>query len=177
MENYIAFVKANQIVSAIIQFAILGTLGEFISRWVTTKKMYNPFSFKQIIWKMIVWSILAICIKYAFMGFKGYIDILALNGFLPKASLIKGSLTRAFAISFFVNIQFGLFLVIFHRVLDNLIETKKNWANLDKAIYSLFWFWIPAHTFTFFLPTDIQIGMAALWSLALGLILGLYNRA
>jgi hypothetical protein len=32
---------------------------------------------------------------------------------------------------------------------------------------------IPAHTITFSLPADYQIRLAALWSLALGLILGL----
>jgi len=176
MESYIIFVKGNPIVSAVIQFAILGTLGEFVSRWVTAKKFYNPFSIRQILWKMVVWSILAVCIKYAFAGFKGFVDILGGNGFLPKAVLVKGSFVRAFSISVFVNVQFGLFLVLFHRILDNLIEAEKNWSNLHKAMFTLLWFWIPAHTVTFSLPTDLQIGLAALWSLALGVILGLCNK-
>jgi uncharacterized membrane-anchored protein len=75
-----------------------------------------------------------------------------------------------------MNLQFGLFLVIMHRVLDNLPEKQKNWKNLDKSMYSLLWFWIPAHTVTFMVPTDLRIGLAAIWSIALGLILGFFNR-
>jgi hypothetical protein len=40
----------------------------------------------------------------------------------------------------------------------------------------MIWFWIPAHTITFSLPTDFQIGLAALWSVVLGVILGFFNR-
>jgi hypothetical protein len=75
-----------------------------------------------------------------------------------------------------MNLQFGLFLVLMHRYLDNIIERKKNWKNIDKGFYSLLWFWIPAHTITFILPKEFQIGLAAVWSLALGLILGFYRR-
>ena len=42
---------------------------------------------------------------------------------------------------------------------------------------TLIWFWIPAHTLTFSLAVDYQVGLAALWSLALGLILGLRPKA
>jgi hypothetical protein len=41
---------------------------------------------------------------------------------------------------------------------------------------SLLWFWIPAHSVTFALPKPYQIGLAAIWSVALGIILGFYNR-
>ena len=75
-----------------------------------------------------------------------------------------------------MNLQFGPFLVIAHRLLDNAIARKNNWANIDKGMLSLLWFWIPAHTLTFILPKPFQIGLAALWSVVLGLILGFYNR-
>ncbi|MBE9511784.1 MAG: hypothetical protein IMY71_12990 [Bacteroidetes bacterium] len=73
-------------------------------------------------------------------------------------------------------VQFGPFLVITHCLLDNLITREKNWDNLDKGLLSLIWFWIPAHTVTFILPKPYQIGLAAVWSVILGLILGYYNR-
>ena len=38
MEWYLTTVKAYPILTAIIQFAILGTLGEFVSKWVVAKK-------------------------------------------------------------------------------------------------------------------------------------------
>lgn len=111
-------------------------------------------------------------IKYAFTGFQGFTDILIENNLLPDLTGIY----RAFTVSILMNLQFGPFLVLMHRLMDNLIAGKMNWKNLDKGFYSLLWFWIPAHTVTFILPKEFQIGLAALWSLMLGLILGFYNR-
>ncbi|MBU4445658.1 MAG: hypothetical protein L6422_09545 [Candidatus Marinimicrobia bacterium] len=51
-----------------------------------------------------------------------------------------------------MNLQFGPFLVIMHRLLDNAITRKRNWDNIDKSLPSL------------------------LWSVVLGIILGFYNR-
>ena len=178
MESYITFVIAHPLVSAIIQFALLGTLGEFVAKWIIHKKINIPFSGALILWKMIVWSFLAICIKFAFVGFNGFVDELVNSHyhFLPELFLEKGSFIRAFAISFFMNLQFGPFLVIIHRWLDNLVIKDKTWAGIDKGLYTLLWFWIPAHTITFMLPREFQITLAAIWSVALGLILGLVRR-
>lgn len=172
MNWYLDFVKANPILSAIIQFAILGTLGEMASKWVIKRKIFLPFSAAITIWKMIEWAILAVCIKYAFIGFTGFTNALVEHSYLPELN----TFTKALAISVFMNLQFGPFLVIMHRILDNLPDRKLDWTNLDKGMLSLLWFWIPAHTITFSLPKDFQIGLAALWSLALGIILGFYNR-
>jgi hypothetical protein len=131
-----------------------------------------PFGFKLLLWKAVVWGILAVCIKYAFIGFNGFIDFLVVEGYLPELNIY----TRAFAVSTAMNLQFGPFLVIFHRILDNIYPPQKNWNNIDKGLMSLIWFWIPAHTITFMLPKDFQIGLAALWSVALGIILGYFAR-
>jgi hypothetical protein len=176
MDWYINFVKAYPIWSAILQFAFLGTFGEIISRWITRKKFYYPFSFLTTIWKMISWSILAVCIKYAFVGIDGFVDALVYHqphAFLPLV-FKESPFLHALAKSVLVNLQFGLFLVIFHRILDNMILTQKNWSNLDKAFLTLIWFWIPAHTITFILPQVYQIGLASLWSVVLGMLLGTF---
>jgi len=175
MEWYVNFVVNNPILSAVIQFAILGTLGEMISKWIVKKRIFMPFGFAVLIWKIIVWAILAVCIKYAFTGMKGFLNALVDHNLLPVA-FENNKFVRAFGLSFVTNAQFGLFLVIFHRILDNLFLTDKNWSGLDKAMLSLLWFWIPAHTVTFSLPKEYQIGLAALWSVVLGLILGLFNK-
>jgi hypothetical protein len=172
MQYYILLVKTHPIIMAMIQFAILGTFGEIISKWIINKKISLPFRVNILILKMLEWAILAVFIKYAFAGFHGFIETLINNGMLPKLNLFF----KAFAISVATNIQFGLFLVLFHRILDNLVMREKNWNNIDKGFYSLLWFWIPAHTITFMLPKVYQIGLAALWSVALGIILGFYNK-
>ncbi len=172
MNFYLEMVKNYPIGTAVVQFALLGTLGEYISQWIIKKKCYLPFSLPETIWKMIEWGILAILIKFAFVGYQGFIDNLIQQGFLPAMD----SFWRSFSLSVAMNLQFGFLLVIFHRVLDNLPKSDKNWDNLHKGIYSLIWFWIPAHTITFMLPKYFQIGLAAIWSVVLGIILGFFNR-
>ena len=172
MDWYIKLVVFHPILTAMAQFAILGTFGEIVSKWIVARKLFMPFDIKTTLLKMLEWTLLAVCIKYAFVGFNGFVNILVAHGLLPELT----KLGRAFAISVTMNLQFGPFLVIAHRFLDNAIAWKSNWGGLDKALLSLIWFWIPAHTFTFVLDKPFQIGMAALWSVALGLILGFYNR-
>jgi len=172
MNQYITLVKTYPILMAMIQFAILGTLGDIISKWIINKKIFMPFKIHITLLKMVEWAILAIMIKYAFTGFKGFISILITNNMLPQLN----TFWKAFAISVATNLQFGFLLVIFHRILDNLVMREKNWKNIEKGFYSLIWFWIPAHTITFMLPKDYQIGLAAIWSVVLGVILGFYNK-
>ncbi len=175
MTWYIQTVSSHPILMAIIQFAILGTLGEAASRWVSNKKIYWPFDFKSTLWKMLVWSILAVCIKFAFTGMKGYVHALVEHNLLP-GSVVTNRFYNAFAISVAANLQFGIFMVVFHRVLDNIILKEKNWKGLEKGMLCMIWFWIPAHTITFSLPHHFQIGLAALWSVALGILLGSFNK-
>ena len=172
MNLYVEFVKSYPIYSAMIQFAVLGTLGDVLSKWIQQSRVFLPYKTSVIFLKMIEWAILAITIKYAFVGYQGFIDSLTENGLLPKLGLFG----RAFSVSVTMNLQFGLFLVIFHRFLDNLIAKQNNWKNIDKGMFSLIWFWIPAHTITFMLDKPYQIGLAAIWSVVLGFILGYYNR-
>jgi hypothetical protein len=173
MEWYINAVTAHPVLTAMMQFALLGTLGDMVSKWLAARRFHLPFSPSVLAMKMLEWALLAVCIKYAFVGFNVFVDALAAHGMLPEL----GKFGRAFAISVSMNLQFGPFLVIAHRLLDNAIIRKNNWANLDKGMLSLLWFWIPAHTVTFCLARPFQIGLAALWSVALGLILGFYSRS
>lgn len=172
MNSYVELVKEYPIYSAMVQFAILGTLGDIFSKWVQQGKVHKPYKVSIILLKMLEWAIIAITIKYAFTGFQGFIDSLVAHHLLPELS----NFARAFTVSVTMNLQYGLFLVIFHRFLDNVIAKKHNWKNIDKGMFSLIWFWIPAHTITFMLEKPFQIGLAALWSVVLGFILGYYNR-
>lgn len=169
---YIESVKTYPIISAMVQFAFLGTLGDTISKWIIKGKIFAPYGLGTLFLKMFEWAFLAVCIKYAFVGFHGFVDGLSSHGMLPELDTFG----YAFAISAAMNLQFGPFLVIMHRLLDNLIARQHNWANIQKGMFSLLWFWIPAHTITFILDKPFQIGLAAVWSVVLGIILGFYNK-
>jgi hypothetical protein len=173
MSFYVDLVTAHPILTAMVQFALLGTLGDVIAKWIIDRQLSRPFGIAVLLQKFMEWAFLAVLIKYAFIGFNGFIDSLVQHAMLPELS----GWSRAFAVSASMNLQFGPFLVLMHRLLDNIIARKSNWVNIDKGFMSLLWFWIPAHTITFILPNPYQIGLAALWSVALGVILGFYNRA
>ena len=172
MNWYIELVKAYPIATAMAQFAVLGTLGEVLSKCLAGRRVFFPFGARGTLLRMLGWAFLAVCIKYAFTGFVAFVDGLSAHDLLPEA----GAAGRAFAVSLSMNLQFGPFLVIVHRLMDNAIDGRSSWANLDKGLLSLLWFWVPAHTITFLLPLELRIGLAAVWSVALGLILGWYNR-
>lgn len=172
MQWYVDLVIAHPILTAMVQFAVLGTLGDIISWWIIQKRIFLPYKTGTLLMKMIEWAFLAVCIKYAFVGFNGFVDALTAHQMIPQLDGIQ----RAFALSAFMNLQFGPFLVIIHRLLDNIVLRRSNWNNIDKGMLSLLWFWLPAHTLTFALDKPYQIGLAALWSVVLGIILGFYNR-
>ena len=176
MNWYISIVQKYPFYSAMIQFAILGTLGGCIAKWVQNKKFYFPLTWKEAIWFPVSWAILAVMIKAAFIGFDGYINILIDKNIFPEILSSETSFIRALCWSMLMNLQFGPFLIIVHRWLDCLPFGKTNWKNIDKSLISLLWWWIPAHTVTYMLPVDFRIGLAAFWSLILGFILGIFNR-
>ena len=101
---------------------------------------------------------------------KGFTRTLLDHRLLP--AFVDSGLGWAFAVSVMTNLFFGPQMMFFHRLEDNLIDRKWNMAGLTTAWWTLLWFWIPAHTVTFSLQTEYQIGLAAVWSLVLGLIMG-----
>ena len=171
MHFYVKFVESYPIFSAVIQFAILGTIGEAISRKMARQ---NVFGFFAALKKAVVWSLLAIMIKYAFVGFFGFTHALVVSHLLPSV-VDTNVFARAFAVSTFTNLIFGPIMIYSHRFLDNFFMHKHNYSNMKGAIWTLVWFWIPAHTLTFSLPVNYQIGLAALWSVVLGIILGYFE--
>jgi len=174
MENYVAWVTNNPLISAAIQFAILGTLGEIISFSLLQKRVALPCSGLQLVGKVLAWALLGVIIKYGFAGMKGFTQALIDHRLLP--GFLSQGIGWAFAVSVLTNIIFGPQMMAFHRLEDNLILGQKGFAGITRAWWTLIWFWIPAHTITFSLPTDFQIGLAALWGLVLGIIMG-YSKA
>jgi hypothetical protein len=175
MNAYIQCVQTHPLLSASIQFAILGTLGEVLGASAARRKLAIPCTWFQLFLKVLAWALLGVIIKYGFVGMRGFTEALVHKGYLP--AFMSQGVGFAFAMSTLTNVFFGPQMMAFHRVEDNLILGQRGFAGLERAIKTLVWFWIPAHTITFSLPVDYQIGLAALWGLVLGLILGLAKPA
>lgn len=174
MDAYAAWVAQNPLLSAAIQFAVLGTLGEVISASLQSRRPALPCTPLQLLGKVFAWALLGVIIKYGFAGMKGFTSALLEHNMLP--ALFASGVGWAFAVSVLTNVFFGPQMMAFHRVEDNLILGRRGFAGITTAWKTLIWFWIPAHTVTFSLPVDYQIGLAALWSLVLGIIMGLTKK-
>ena len=162
------FVEHYPVLSAMCQFVVLGTLGEWFGTAVR-KRGFVAFPPLMILEKMAIWAILGVMIKYVFVGFEGFVDTLMKEGMLPN-------LYRPFFISSFMNLLFGPVQITSHRVMDNLFKEVKSWKGLRGALFTILWFWIPAHTITFMMPRVWQMTLAAFWSGMLGVIMGFFNR-
>jgi len=157
----------NPIISAMLKFAILGTLGEIVAKLLARKRLLLT----RVPYSMLVWALLGAVIKFMFVGFDGFVEELTTHSYLPN-----GRIWIAFFKSVFINLLFGPWLVVGHRFLDNLVVQpfRIKTEGLKGALLTLLWFWIPAHTVTFSLPPDKRITLAAVWSFVLGLILGIF---
>ena len=171
MEAYVEFVTNHPFISAAIQFGILGTAGEIISLIFKNKNRKTGWTFNIFVFKILAWALLGIVIKYGFIGMQGFTRNLFAYNLIP-GFFMENTITYAFLVSVFTNLFFGPQMMAFHRIEDNIIERKSGFVGIKKAWFTLLWFWIPAHTVTFALPEYFQIGLAAIWGLALGIIMG-----
>lgn len=170
---FFEFTPQNPYLSSMIKFAILGTLGEWLGTFIRSKRSLGVY---QIITKMIIWGLLGALIKWAFSSFILLIDAQLMHNLLPK---VCGSskILKSFCIALEINLFFAPFMMYFHRFLDNIATWTKSYAGMSKAIASIGWFWIPAHTITFSLPGRYQIVFAAALGVVLGIIMGITKKS
>lgn len=175
---YIDVNLAHPLLAAALQFALLGTLGEVVSIRVRGNKVpWGPTAFAL---KVLGWALLGVYIKFMFVtassgvaGFASYLGVSWLS--------VERSLPNAFVTSALMNIMLGPSMVILHRLWDNAVaawtgDKAQGWAGIQKAMGTLVWLWIPLHTFTFTQVREVRIGIAALLSLVLGIVLGLTSK-
>ena len=173
-EAYVTFLKTHPLASSALQVALLGTFGELLGCKLRGRG-FLPFTVEQLALKILIWAFLGITFKYAFAGFVGFYEALVHKGFWTDFG--GSTLWRALSVSMFTNLLFGPGMMAFHRWTDNRIErAEMNWTTMQAAWKTLVWFWIPAHTVTFALPPHLQVGLAAVWAVALGMILGVFAR-
>lgn len=168
---YVRTVGTYPFQAAFVQFAVLGMVGDWIASAITRRKI--SYTVSQFLRKMLGWGILGVVIKVGFACMEGFT-----TAFFAKIGVTCTSLLLyAFVKSALTNTFFGPQMMLFHRWEDNLLLGTKGYHGMDTAIKTLFWFWIPAHTVTFSIANhDVQVGLAAAWSVVLGLILGIARR-
>lgn len=195
---YENFNMQHGLVMSFIKFALLATLGEVIGLRIKTGR-FNAKGFG-IIPRAIVWGFLGITIKLAFTVFTtGTIQFLAFMGMSDPAVVYSGDLSGgkifiAICISVFMNTIFAPVMMTAHKITDtHILNTggtvrglfsridvsnilnKLNWDVQWNFVFkrTIPFFWYPAHTITFLLPSQYQVLFAALLGIALGLILAI----
>ncbi|MCR4422409.1 MAG: hypothetical protein NUV32_08075 [Exilispira sp.] len=195
---YKSFNSSHPYIMSFIKFAILATYGEIAAYRISNKK-YPDKGFG-IFPKMLVWGILGVFIKAAFVIFsKGAIALLvSINKNFPVnilatqgISLLK--ILASFTISLTMNIIFAPVMMLTHKITDlyiikaggtfkGIFKTRfkftellsnVDWKNFGGFVLckTIPFFWIPAHTITFLFAESYQVLFAALLSVALGLFL------
>lgn len=170
MLAYRLWVQSHPLLSAALQFGLLGTLGELLAASIRSRRPALPCTPLELSAKVAAWALLGLVIKAGFVGMRGFTSALLDHRMLPQA-LASGP-GFALALSTLTNVFFGPQMMLFHRLEDNLILRRRGFEGMGPALRTLLWFWIPAHTVTFSLPVDYQVGLAAVWSVVLGVILG-----
>jgi hypothetical protein len=193
---YLKFNGEHGFITSFIKFAILATYGEVLGLRIRTGG-YKLRGFG-LLPRMLVWGILGIFIKAAFVAFSASGPaLLASLGMNDPSGILKGNFSAmkvlvAFSISLTLNLTFSPVLMTLHRLTDVHIMNSggsmkcfTSWPDFSSILPQLDWkmhwgfvlkktiplFWIPAHTLTFLLPVEFQILFAAMLGVVLGVIL------
>ena len=205
------FNEEHWVSTSFMKFAILATMGEILgSRIKSGSYILKNFG---IIPRAIVWGLIGITIKVAFVVFA-----IGVPAFIEKylwISNAKESMSSrdvfeafdkgfgwtrvfcAFFISTTLNVMYAPVMMTFHKITDlhimgnegklkSLVTPIKFGDMFSKINWNVQWnfvfkktiplFWIPAHTITFMMPNEYRIIIAALLSIALGILLALASQ-
>jgi len=196
-EFYKNFNHQHPLVMSALKFMVLATMGELIGLRIKTGA-YFQHGFG-VLPRAVVWAFIGITIKLAFVvfvvGVPFFLEkVLDIQGVIKSMSLPFSSmkLFSAFAISVAINTLFAPVFMTFHKITD--VHIVKNGGSLrgffrpipfEEILTNLDWktqwnfifkktipfFWIPAHTVTFLLPSDYQVLFAAFLGIILGILL------
>jgi hypothetical protein len=178
-----------------VKFALLATVGELISIKMATGNFAKPV---YLFARIVIWGIIGVWITYMMKIFFIGSGAMMSSGLLPGGKLATSSivykLIRAFATAATMNLTFGPTFMAVHKCSDTYLALKAEkgkGVNLSEVVDNVDWkrfvsftifktvpfFWIPAHTLTFMLPSEYQVMLAALLSVALGIILNLKKNS
>ena len=177
-----------------VKFALLATAGELIAIKMASGRFAKP---AYLIARIVIWGLIGVWITYMMKIFFLGSGAMIAAGLLPGKSLAADSITykliRAFATAATMNLTFGPTFMAVHKCSDTYLALRAQngrGVKLSEVIDAVDWkrfvsftlfktvpiFWIPAHTVTFLLPPAYQVMLAALLSVALGIILNLRKK-
>ncbi|MCT4585786.1 MAG: hypothetical protein N4A54_12740 [Peptostreptococcaceae bacterium] len=183
---FINFTKASPYISGFIKFFILATMGELLARRISLSNWEIP---QGILKRAFIWGIIGMMIVLVFNIFASGIKATLDKNLLPFRN---SNLAFAFFTSSIMNMTFAPVMMAGHRITDTYIDLsyENKSTKLNNILNNIDWngfisfvilktipfFWIPAHTITFLLPSEYRVIMAAMLSIALGAILAFAKK-
>lgn len=184
---FIIFTDTHKLIGGFLKFSILATMGELLARRVDTGEWTFPNYF---IARAVIWGLLGMVITMIFTVYATGVVKLQEIGILPFEGV---TIAFAFFAAALMNLTFGPTFMYVHKISDKYLEMRHEKAkdltlanvvqHIDTASFVTFvvgktipFFWIPAHTLTFLLPSEYRVLAAAMLSIALGLILTIANK-
>jgi len=182
-DSFLRFASDRPYVAGFIKFFFLASIGDLLSSYIKHKKVVLPELFSI---RAIIWGCIGVLIVLMFPLYGAGVDHLMDQGLLP----FEGDFFKALSVSVLMNFTFGAMMMLGHFTsdgyLDHFYETKHLGETMKRLDYVSFirrtffkvipFFWIPAHTITFLLPSEYRVLFAASLGIALGFLLGLTKR-
>ena len=178
--------KQHPYLMGFLKFAVLATTGEILAIRLREKKYRMP---NHLLARIIIWGIVGIMIVFCFGMYEAGVEGAVDKGLLPAVNI---PVYIPFLVSTIMNLTFGIVFMGSHRISDAYLDMLANGekggvvAAIEKVNWKYFFtfivgktipfFWVPAHTITFLLPPQYRILVAAMLSIALGLILSFATR-
>lgn len=166
------------------KFAVLATMGELLVLRLEAGAWKMPSWLPA---RAAVWGVVGLLVVLMFSLYGAGVAGAAAKGLLPLGEGWLKVFLSAFWTSAIMNLTFGPAFMAAHRVSDAYIAARAAGKKdrLGDIVASVDWirflnfvvgrtiplFWIPAHTITFLLPNEYRVLVAALLSIALGVIL------
>ena len=198
---YKIFNAEHGMVMSFLKFAILSTLGELLGLRLSSGVYLKPgFGIAP---RAVIWGILGMGINLAMIIFSNGVPVaLEYIGMSHASTIINAPLSLekvfiAFCISVGMNGIFAPVFMTFHKITDThilacggslralampipmtQIMTNLNWSAQWNFVFkkTIPFFWVPAHTITFLLPSEARVLFAALLGVALGVLLAVAAR-
>ncbi|UXF01063.1 membrane protein [Fervidobacterium riparium] len=192
-EVYLHLNSSHPYILGFLKVGILATFGEILSTRIVTGK------YKILVglpYRFVVWGFLGVVFVAIFELFGSGTKVLLEKNLLPYAENTRTFL-QAFYTSVLMNLIFAPTFMALHRITDAYIDLSQGKIRnmlrieLNTVLEHIDWktfvsfvlgktipfFWIPAHTVTFLLPSTYRVLVAALLSVALGVLLTLRKKA
>ncbi|MFN3692249.1 MAG: hypothetical protein ACK4R7_05105 [Fervidobacterium sp.] len=189
---YVNLNSSHPYLLGFIKVGILATFGEILALRIVKSRYVVPVG---VFYRFIIWGFLGIVFVAVFELFGSGTKVLLDKHLLPYIVKWK-TFFQAFYTSVLMNLIFAPTFMAFHRITDAIIDLSNGSllgiksVKLSEALKYIDWnifvnfvllktipfFWIPAHTITFLLPGSYRVLVAALLSVALGIILSFRKK-